>query len=264
MTKYTLAPGEEDPDDEGASIVQNSNGWELGNTAPMNATFTSTANTWSSEHTRAQWSLAQYRASLDRQQASNTLVIGMGGLLRSGKDTVADYLVTYRDFVKLGMSDALADALYILNPWVEVAVEHASSHQRYASLVDSMGYVKAKTFPDARAYLQLLGTEVGRNLISENVWVDIIKRRIDALTADGKAVVVTGIRYKNELDMIAELNGVSWWVDRADIISDSTHSSENSVTKEDFDAIIPNHGSRADLYVAVEDYLDTLKGIKSI
>ena len=47
-------------------------------------------------------------------------LIGLGGKLRAGKDAVGDYLEEKHDFVKLGMSDALNEALLTLNPWIPV------------------------------------------------------------------------------------------------------------------------------------------------
>lgn len=254
--KYTMAPGEEDPDDEGASISENA--WTMGDKTDMSidTTFNGVSNTWSSDYTRAQWNSAHYRAALAKQQESNTLVIGIGGLLRSGKDTVADYLVKEHDFVKLGMSDALADALYVLNP----VIWYRSDAVHYQWIVNKLGYVVAKTVPEVRRLLQVLGTEVGRNMISPTVWVDITQARINALTAAGKRVVITGIRYQNELDMIHALSGVAWWVDRPEVNTGSTHSSETSVTGDDFDAVIENTCSISTVYKITEDWLDALIG----
>jgi hypothetical protein len=43
-------------------------------------------------------------------------IIGIGGKLRSGKDTVADHLVSAHGFTKLGTSSPLLRAALVLDP----------------------------------------------------------------------------------------------------------------------------------------------------
>lgn len=193
-------------------------------------------------------------------------ILGMGGKLRSGKDTAADFLVEDRGYLKLGMSDALNAFLIAQNPWVNLngdgAAELAERHPglastamhgfvHYADLVDALGYVEAKKIIDFRELMQRTGTEAGREVLYENVWVDAVARRVREAQQD---VVITGIRFPNELEMVKNLGGHSIWVDRlTDDIAHVkaatpvawspeavSHASESSVKPEDFDFILSN------------------------
>lgn len=199
-------------------------------------------------------------------------VIGIGGLLTSGKDTVADYLVEKHGWVKMGMSDPLNQALLTINPYVQVDthISHPIMRMvlvnpgfyRYDELVERLGYVEAKKIPEVRRLLQVLGTEVGRKMMGEGVWVGIAADNIKALLDQDKNVILTGVRYPNELELIRWLYRRSgyhaelWWVDRPGlaVAASGGHSSETSVQAGDFDRVIPNNGTIEQLY-AVVDYI---------
>ncbi len=214
-------------------------------------------------------------------------LIALGGLKESGKDTAADYLVAAHGFVKFGMSDALNDAMLKLNPWIMLDYPERIGYLRtttwepvkYRDLHDAVGYVAAKRHHEVREFLQLLGTEVGRDMINPDVWVSIMRRRIEQKLAEGVPVALTAARFPNELAMIRELSGLAVWVERSAVrpsedteepeegsdtreagkrVSEAhravqQHSSENSVTPEDFDIIIENDGTLEELYAQVDD-----------
>ena len=198
-----------------------------------------------------------------RAALSHPLVLGMGGKLRSGKDTVADYLVHEYGFVKLGMSDALNEAMQLINPIVDY---QEGSILRYAALVEIVGYAKAKENPEVRRLLQKLGTEVGRKIMGENTWVEIARRKIQNHLDKGTPVVITGMRFPNEIRMIHSLGGLSVYVERPSLEISTTqptervtaaldaaiHASETSLHPEDFNYEIQNTGTLVDLYAAAD------------
>lgn len=183
--------------------------------------------------------------------------IGLGGHLRSGKDTVADRLVAEHGFTKLGMSDALHEAMLALDPII--AYRHVATGRfplRYSDSISDIGYVSTKKeHPEVRRLLQKLGTEVGRDMIGENTWVDIIARKVDALLKDGRDVAVTGIRFPNELRMVRSLGGTAVWVDRPglDSASPAAHASETSVDDSMFDRMLVNDGTLEHLYAITDN-----------
>lgn len=194
-------------------------------------------------------------------------LIGIGGLLYAGKDAVADYLVERYSWNKRGMSDPLNDALLALNPQVGINARPAQLDGHlvgefitYQRLYEEVGYVEAKKNPEVRRLLQALGTEVGRNMIDENVWVDVAAREIEKRRTAGQDVIITGMRFPNELDMIRRLGGHLWWVSRPGVEGGqgtlAVHASESSVGPDDFDTTILNVGDLDDLYEAVEIALE--------
>ena len=44
------------------------------------------------------------------------MIIGLSGKAGSGKDTIADYLVTNYGYTKFALADAVREAVFILNP----------------------------------------------------------------------------------------------------------------------------------------------------
>ena len=189
-------------------------------------------------------------------------LIALGGRLRSGKDCVADRLVAEHGFIKMGMSDALHEALLAIDPGVHVGEAHAYAHsapvgwQQYSDLIEAVGYVETKTVPEVRRLLQKLGTEVGRDMIGENVWVNIMASKIVGHLCAGRPVVVTGIRFPNEVGMVRDLEGTAVWIDRPGVDAHSgtaSHSSENSVGADDFMVIIKNDSTLEDLRLKADE-----------
>ena len=187
-------------------------------------------------------------------------LLGIGGRLTSGKDTVADYLVEKHGWVKLNMSAPLHEAMLRLDPWIPIEFEehHSSGIVRYSELTRRVGYTAAKENPEVRRLLQALGTDVGRKMFGENVWVNYANNTITPLREAGENVVITGIRFPNEIDMIH--NNVVWdtpgklvWVERPSLVlgDEAKHASE-SLTGEDFDITILNDGSLDMLYAKTE------------
>jgi hypothetical protein len=205
-----------------------------------------------------------------------TQVIGIGGKLASGKDAIADHLVEKHGWVKFGMSDALAGAMYTLNPWIRLDAALGWRNRftawvarifrrpprpvfmKYRQLHDSVGYVHAKEQTEVRDFLQIFGTEVGRKQLSnDTLWTDIMERKVgEAVAAGAPGVVITGIRFPNEVAMLEDLEAEGWWVDRPSLkntASTAAHASENSVSSVDFDRCVVNDGTLEDLYRKVDD-----------
>ncbi len=180
-------------------------------------------------------------------------LVGIGGHLGAGKDVVADYLVEDHGWVKLGMSDILNRMMLLLNPYIPTE----GGLVRYQDIHAERGYVDAKTHPEVRRLLQTFGTEIGRDMIDENLWVNLTAARIQDLRKDFN-VVVTGIRFPNELEMVHRLGGDTWWVERPDKFREHTinaHSSENSVDEVEFSLTLLNDSTIPKLLLDVDDLL---------
>jgi hypothetical protein len=185
-----------------------------------------------------------------------TALIGLGGYAYSGKDAFADVLENNLGWYKTYMSKALRVSLEVLNP----IIEHDfwdDKMVRFAELVAEVGYEKAKEHKEVRRLLQFMGTEVGRKLWNENFWLDICFAEVaDQLMMKKRNVVVTGIRYPNELVRIQNLGGITVWVTRPGFYAVNEHSSDNSLDPGEFDHTFMNNGTLEDLKVSVPLFVE--------
>ena len=175
-------------------------------------------------------------------------IIGLSGYARSGKDTVADYLVEHHGFRKMSFADPMRNALYALNPTIEVDGVSTT----LASAVNIYSWEKLKTLsPDVRPLLQRFGTEVGRNMFGENFWVDYALNSI----VDGTKVVISDVRYPNEVNAIKALGGKVYRVERDGVGPANSHASENGLDGYEFDGELQNNESVEWLYRLIENQI---------
>ena len=187
---------------------------------------------------------------------STPILIGLGGYATSGKDTVADFLVQDHGFYKTYMSRPLEAALLALDPQL---LTDGDMLMRYSQLHSLVGYDQSKKNPEVRRLLQKLGTEVGRQILGENVWTDLMLKEVLPILRSGKSVCVTGIRFANEHDAIKfSGQGTLWWVDRG-LPPVNDHASDNSLAPEDFDRVIDNHGTLGQLESRIASLLWEMK-----
>lgn len=104
-----------------------------------------------------------------------------------------------------------------------------------------------------RLVLQLLGTEGGRDVIHPNIWVNAT---LGDLTENDR-VIVTDVRFPNEVEGIKSRNGIVVRVIRPSKVSTSTHPSETSLNDfKDWDYVIINDGTLEDLEEKVIEMLE--------
>ncbi len=141
-------------------------------------------------------------------------------------------------------------------PWLSHLHVHATE-QHFKALVDWFHWLGTH-YPNSltpRIALQTLGNEWGRNKVDENLWVNYALE-----TAQEKAtgVVISDIRYKNELEAIKAAGGKVLQITRPAAtakVGINLHTSETE--QQDFDIsnidfFLSNDGSLNDLYEDVE------------
>lgn len=182
------------------------------------------------------------------------LLLGLGGYAAAGKDAVADVLHRNHGFAHTFMSKPLLEALLRINPLIPVE----GGLVRYSELFGNVGYAKSKENPEVRRLLQTIGTDVVRNMIGENVWVDVMLADVKPILAAGGDVVVTGMRFRNEMAAVSAAGGLTVWVHRPGVGPVNGHNSDNAVSPDDFDLHLHNDGTLDDLAAAVGRLLETL------
>lgn len=169
-------------------------------------------------------------------------VIGISGYARSGKDTIAEHLIS-KGYIRGSFADAIREALLRLDPVV--------NGNRVSTLVEQLGWEAAKSDPEIRALLQRLGTEVGREMFGDNIWIDHL---FDSLP-DGSKVVISDVRYPNEAEAIEAIGGQVWRVNRPGISAVNAHISDSALDEYTFPVVLSNSGSIDDLHYAVDSIL---------
>lgn len=185
---------------------------------------------------------------------SNT-IIGFSGFSEAGKDATAGFIVEERGAAQFAFADVLKESVYQLNPFV---INKFGRYVRYQDIVDEHGLDWAKNeLKEVRRLLQYMGTEVGRNLLGENIWVDAVLHKAEKVSGP---VVITDVRFINELEAVQNAGGVVVRVERPGIGPKNDHPSETELIGADFDYYIDNDGSLADLRLSALDLFDTIDG----
>ena len=205
------------------------------------------------------------------------VIIGLSGYARSGKDEAAKVLVEKYGFQRIAFADKLRDFLYELNPivsdneplrinvkvGVEVKTMGIPGYENYThvyvqDVIDHYGwdgYKESKYGPEVRRLLQRLGTEAGRNVLWDSIWIDAAF----ADTRQGGNYVITDARFPNEAEAIRERGGRLFRIERAGVGPANSHASETSLDNYDFDAFIHNDGTLEEFRKSVERrYLEFL------
>jgi hypothetical protein len=128
------------------------------------------------------------------------MLIGMCGAAGSGKDTIADIL----GFDRVAFADPLYEMVSLVTGLTPAEMRDRETKER---TIDWLGQ-------SPRQLLQTLGTEWGRGMVSQSIWVDTAMRRVRDLLAAGRDVVITDCRFDNEAAAIKAAGGVIWQVVR--------------------------------------------------
>ncbi len=133
------------------------------------------------------------------------MLIGLCGYAGVGKDEAAKVLIEEYGYKRVAFADAIRDSLMALNPWIPRDGEYV----RLNDIVEESGWKKAEDGnEEIRRLAQAMGTEVGRNILSHNLWVQIVERKLD------KRTVVTDTRFPNEARLLRRHGGILVRVER--------------------------------------------------
>jgi hypothetical protein len=179
-----------------------------------------------------------------------TSVIALSGWARTGKDTIADYLVEQHGYRKISFATPMREALYRLNPLVNTI---EGDTVPLSQIVNISGWEIAKEItPDLRGLMQRLGTEVGREMFGDDFWVNIAFSQIKP----GEKVVLADCRYQNEANATATNGGQVWRVERPGFGPANSHESERDLDNYAFSHVFSNDTGIENLNAQVEEYLN--------
>ena len=185
-------------------------------------------------------------------------LIGVVGRMGAGKDTLGKILVDTYGFKRRAFADALKRVALETNPLVfSDRDDWAWEPVRLKEYVAVFGWEGAKRNPEVRRFLQQLGHAM-RQHVHDDVWLDVVKRDVQFLLAEGIPTVITDLRYLNELEMVKRLGGVTVRVHR-DPLGDDPNArfySETALDGVQVDVEIDNTGSLDSLRLAAAELVE--------
>lgn len=132
------------------------------------------------------------------------MIIGLVGFIGSGKGTVGDTLVRQHGYHQFAFADALKDAVAQIFVWPRGLLEGDSNASRaFRERVDPWWSHKFGYEVTPRLILQKFGTEACRHGIADNIWIAALEKRIQGYDD----VVITDVRFPNEIDFVRSVGG---------------------------------------------------------
>ena len=136
------------------------------------------------------------------------MIVGITGLIGSGKDTAADYLCTFHGYKRMSFAGTLKDAVAAVFDWNRELLEGSTKHSReWREQVDEW-WSNRLGIPNLtpRWVLQRWGTEVCRQGFHNDIWVASVENKLRNTKED---IVITDCRFPNELTAIKGAGGIT-------------------------------------------------------
>ena len=194
-------------------------------------------------------------------------IISISGRANSGKDTLADVLVSRHGFTKISFADPLRElcskVFDIPMNWfldrdkkdsempsiITLDYKHLDkivdivdndwgftiSNEVRGNLDESYGV----EFETPRDILKFIGTELLRKHVRDDLWIVLALSRIKDI---GHKIVLADVRFQNERDILAKAGATLCLVKRPDMESEDDHISEDTGEESQYDCIFNNVG----------------------
>jgi hypothetical protein len=208
------------------------------------------------------------------------MIIGICGLIGSGKDTIADYLQNIHQFRRESFAHTLKDAVSCIFGWDRELIEGRTRESReWREQVDPWWAERLKMpHLTPRYVLQVWGTEVARKSFHDDIWIASLENKLRKI---GDDVVISDCRFPNEIAAIKRAGGTvirvvrgpepNWYntalgansgiaTDQNLLKQLGVHASETAWIGTNFDAIVDNNADGLDnLYSQVKDLILSLQ-----
>jgi hypothetical protein len=215
------------------------------------------------------------------------MIVGVCGLIGSGKNTATDYLEQYYGFKRMSFADSLKDAISVIFGWDREMLAGLTAESRNKREIIDTWWANRLNIPNLtpRWVLQQWGTEVCRHCFHEDIWLASLERKLEGFTAN---IVIDDCRFKNEMKSIKKYGGslvkinrgsLPDWYDTAlselkyletyeyetgfeskmTAIYPDVHISEWGWVAETFDYEIENNGPLEELHLKLDDFVQKLQ-----
>ena len=169
-------------------------------------------------------------------------LIALSGVASSGKTTVAKELTKF-GYTRSKFSQILKNMLLQI-PGVTEEMTEGNQKELPQNIFGGKS---------PREVMQTLGTEWGRELVTNTIWLDSWQRSIGGLTN----VVVEDLRFPNEAALVRKLGGEIWSIRRKGY-ENHGHSSETEMVEIKPDIVIHNDGDINGLHHMLKSVLGEL------
>jgi hypothetical protein len=209
------------------------------------------------------------------------MIISVSGLIGSGKDTVASYLVNHHGFKRMSFAESLKDAVSVVFSWDRELLDGVTKSSReWREQQDEWWSNRLGMTITPRWVLQYWGTDVLRRHFHDSIWIASLEAKL-AKTKDD--VVITDSRFSNEIQAIKRNGGITtrvvrgpepdwyehainfnkgengnvgWATGRFRLEQLGIHASEYSHVGLDYDYVLDNNSSIDDLNSQISQLLD--------
>ncbi len=125
------------------------------------------------------------------------MIIGISGKMGTGKDYFVDnYIIPY-------IEETLKEKYLVLS-FADMLKVNLMVHHNI-----QLNELYGKKTPKIRELLQQEGTEKGRNIHGEDIWIRYVKAWSELYKSRGiKYIIIPDVRFKNEYNFIKENNGI--------------------------------------------------------
>jgi hypothetical protein len=138
------------------------------------------------------------------------MIVGLLGFIGSGKGTAGEILVDM-GFEQLSFASGVKDVAAVMFDWPRELLEGDTNESRsWREQPDEFWSNQLNKEFTPRLALQLMGTEVGRQVFHEDFWVNRLEKTMDR----NKNYVITDVRFRNEQRFVRKFAGVLIAVER--------------------------------------------------
>lgn len=193
------------------------------------------------------------------------MIIGVIGHARSGKDTIAEYLIDKYNFKRYSLAQPMKEACKIIFDWDDDWV--------YGNLKED---VDERWGISPRQVLQHIGTEWGQYALCEAfpqfkkstgrfMWCKAFEYWYERNRSSALNIVIPDIRFPHEVEFFRNFNNMYKTtilkVEREIDTSDPKyqHESERLIDGLEADEIVDNNGSMKALYKKIDGILNDIK-----
>lgn len=185
------------------------------------------------------------------------MLIGFTGRIGVGKDEAVKHLVQSHGFTRIAFADKVKECAGVL---LDISVDDINQIKNSETVRIGLFQKNiSDQFGDGinmRKFIQILATEMGRNIISPTIWIDLALRDKDFASVD---FAVTDCRFPNEVEAIHEKGGVVVRINRVGITDTGPHESESYIDSLDVDVDIYNNETIELFHEVLDELLGEIK-----